>query len=65
MTFGEKDSFMDEVAAPDLLSSNIKGSGAEKRHEETRTKTTNICRYGYRPSITAALRSNLNGSPIE
>lgn len=32
---------MDEVAAPDLLSSKMKGSGADKRHGKTRTKTKN------------------------
>lgn len=56
---------MDEFAIPDLLNSNIEGSGAEEGHEKTRAKTTDICWYGYRPSITAALRLNLNGSPIE
>lgn len=56
---------MDEFAIPDLLNSNIERSGAEEGHGKTSAKTTDICRYGYRPSITTALRFNLNGSPIE
>ena len=55
---------MNEVAAPVLLNSYIKGSGAEESDWKTRAKTTDICRYGYRPSIAAVLHFNLKGSPI-